>query len=1487
MSNEKNQHSSLRRWGLGIAWTFAGLVLLALLLRLSLKTSPVQHWIKNVAVSTVNQQLNAELSVDDLSGDLWKEASLSGIRLMQTDTVAEIDSIYVTYNMWAFLHGDIALSALEVYRPQAHLSQRNGQWNVGDLAPKSRESDTNSGAISINIANFTLSDGAIFVRSDSLPVESNFDIRGLAVASSLGYQDEAFDIDLRDLSFRVENTQLEQPLKVQTSASAQQDQITLEKLVFATGNSIIQSSGFANPADSSLDFELSANPISWKDIAAYTPDSLLRENAKLTLSLSGKPEQFQLALAVEAKSVESFNLSSQFEWHSNLVLQNVQAQADYFNLPALLADTTLPRLEDLNVRFSGRVDIARYQQGQGDLAFSAKQVVQPPYHFDAISGEGSVDGQRGNIKVEVWKNNQKAVANVRAEQLWENRPSIRGDINAKNIDSAYWMQDTTYAGNLSFRASFSGRGWYPKQTSWHYSLEMSSGQLMGHPITDLSVKGKVSSSAANMDARFNIHEGNVTLAVNARDILSIPAYNYNIETRDLDLGTLAGRQNFKTSLNSQIEGTGRGFDPASMQLNTSLNVDSSLVNDELIQNLSTHLLIRDSVAVVDGAQLQSTIAQGSFNLRLNMLRQSDPDNQLEFNLDVSDLDALAPLAGVEHLQARGQVKGQLSPTENESLRFLGTIDLSDIKYNDLFTTDKAQGSLEVLLQENIVYSADLDLNTPIFSGVHLQGLALKTQGQYADSTAKGQYEFEFSNPTEGRIEQSGSYALTKDSARILTTEFNVISDYRTLILEEPFNLTIQHDTLRMDTMRVSSGSEAFLEAGAPLVSATEQRAFVRGQSLNTAVIQSALLGESYFKGLLSGQFEITRKDTSLDARGELLMTEMEYRETTFDSLHVTGKVENERLDGMLSVRHEGKELVTGKANLPFKLGDPEDLSSSFFDEPVSGSLRVRGITIERFESLFAETGITQTAGILSFLGKLEGSAGEPEFTAKASLRNAKLSGVAVDSVTAGANYSHEDAELKLDASVMSLRQKAAQINARLPLYIDMKTFNVDYPQAKDSISVDIATNDLNLKALNDFLDRRTTREVVGQLNGVVHVNGAVDDLKTDGKLELRNGAVRLIPAGIKINSVNADMKFDPNQLRITNFSAKSGKGSLKASGKIALEKLVPGDLDLTVRAQNFRAANTSQYNAIINLDAKAEGSFTQPKVTGSLDFLSGFLQLQNFGEKSVETIELDSLEDDGPEVNIYDSLALDMDVGFDRRFFIRNQRYLEMEIELAGLLDLVKGSGGDLQLFGTITTPNGYARPFGKEFDLQEGSVTFSGPPDNPELMVRTRYEPPQTQEDIIIWYIIEGTVEKPKFKYESQPPMELENIISYTLFGQPFYALDSWKQVVASSGSNTTAADVALDVLLDRVEALATQKLGIDIVKIDNTNTAGETGTTITTGWYLNPKVFFAIQNVITGSTPDTGFLLEYMLRKDLKLIIRQGNDIRQGVDLKWNYDY
>lgn len=1487
MQVEEKRHSAFVQWIRRLGWTLLGLVMLGVLLRLSLKTDFVRNWAKGLIVSTANEQLNGTLTIDAINGDLWKEFTISGIQISQQDTVVSVDSVHVAYNIWALVNGQVDIYKLGIYQPYANLKQQGNLWNVQDLMKKSSDTTSSGSMFGLHIEDLNLENGVISVEADSLPVESNFTIKQLEIGSRLSFSDARYDINLRDLSFDVTNTKLDQPLRVKTAASANSNKITLEKLVLATGNSLVKSSASFSRVDSAAHLNVSAVPISWKDIASYANSLPLRQNLKVNLDINGKPSQFGLQLKAQADGLESFKIGSRFQWKQSLVLQQITASAEYINPGTFLADTTLPSLHNLNAEFSGNVNLQDYQKGSGSLQFSAHDIQQTTHHIDKISVQGNWSGPSATVDLEANQQQQNVNTHLEASQVWSDLPRISAKLKASHIDPGVWTQDTTYSGDVNFTARASGAGWYPDKQAWDYSIDLSQSHLMNQPISSLSASGKLSHVRATLDGQMKIRGGVLTFNANVQDLQANPTYKYKITSRDFDPAALTGIKDFATSLNGRITGSGRGFDPTKMQLHSSVEIDSSIVNGEYIRGLSADIAIRDTVAVVDSARLRSTIADGEFNFRMHMLHRYDSNNQLSLKLHLKDISALAPLAAIDTLAAEGNVTGKLSPDGEENLTFNGSLDLSGVKYNSLFTSDNIKGSVEARIHNNFEYKADVDLEAPTFSGLRIQDMHFKTSGDYIEPRTAGQFEFQFSSPNEGRIEQAGRYSIKGDSIRVITDTLNIVSDFRTLRLQKSFTLNIAGNTIRMDTMRVTSQDQsAFLEIGIPIINENEQRGFVRGQSLNTAVIQSCLLGESYFKGMLSGQFQIARKDTSLQARGNLLLSDIDYQGAQFDSLVVGGNINNDRMQGDLTVRNEGQQLVHGEADLPFKLGDPQNFPNAFFAESVSGQFDIKKIDIEQFRPIFNKAGITNTKGVFSFHGHLHGQAGMPQFSGDAVLHNAVLSGVPVDSVTAGLDYNHEESELHLNASVISLQQKAAQIDAQIPLFINMRTFRVDLPGEQDSIAVDVSTHNFNLAALNDFVDRQLVRNVSGELNGSVQLRGQVNDLKTDGQLVLHKGAFRLVPAGIRVDNMQSTLNFKPDKIELSHFSAGSGKGSMKASGIIAMKQLIPGDINVDVSANNFRVANTAHYNAVIDLDAKAGGTFTQPKISGKLNVISGFLELQNFGEKSVENVQLDSAET-GPNVSVYDSLSLDLDLAFNRRFYIRNKKYLDMQMELDGSVDMLKDPGKDLQIFGAINTADGYARPFGKEFKLQEGQVTFSGDPTNPKLRVRTRYEPPQTQQDIVIWYTIEGTVENPKFKYESEPPMELENIISYTLFGQPFYALDSWKQVVANSGGNTSAASVALDVLLDRVETLATQKLGIDVVKIDNNRSNGENGTSITTGWYLNPKVFFAIQNVITGSTPDTSFELEYMLQKNLKIIIRQGNGIRQGVDLKWNYDY
>ncbi|NGP87648.1 hypothetical protein G3569_04725 [Aliifodinibius halophilus] len=1477
----------MKRWGKRLLWTLGGIAVLLLLLRLSLKTALVQDWVKDTVVTSANEQIRGELTIGELSGDLWKEMKISNLYLKQNgDSLAAIDSINVAYNIWALAGGTIDISELDISHPNLKLHEEKGRWNIQDLLKES--ADTTSGGMgwAIDVNNFQLHNGILSVKSDSLLPLDSFMVKELGIASSGSYNQPYYNVNLRDLSFKLYQSKLSDPLQVATSASVDAEKLSLEKLVLATSRTMIQSSGSLTPGDSTGQLNVEASPISWKDIVTYAEGMPLRENILFSIGLEGSPEQLKTTLDMQAEGLQKLTLTSQLHWDKGIVLEKLSTDITNFDPAILFADTTLPALAQLNANFSGSVPFGDYQSGYGALQVTAHDINYASYNIDQLKGDGKLNDANATFDLELKAGEQKLAANFNAERVWSDFPIVGVQLQGDHFNPGYWTGDTTYAGDMSFNSEISGEGWYPQEQSWDYFLRINNSQLMGQPISEGTMEGQVSGSDVSLDGRFDIREGELTVMTEIENISQTPAYNYRVKSRKLDIAALMGIPDFPTAINARVSGKGEGNTIGNFELDASVDIDSSLVNGELLRNFSGRLALKDTVAIIDSTQLKSTIAEGSLKGRINVLRKYDSENELTLALQLKDMNALAPLTDVEDLAAQGRVDGRLRPVNGDDLQFMGTFDFTDATYGQLFAADRAKGALNMRMHEGVDYKLNVDLEGPIFSGFTIQDLGLQTQGAYSDSLTNGQFDLQFSSPNEGRIEQSGEYKVATDSIRVRTREYNIISDYRMLSLEAPFDVTLIGDTLRMEKMRVSSGDGAFFEMAIPVLNANRQEALIHGKSLNTAVVQSCLLGKTFFKGLLSGRMEFVREDTMLNAQGQMVLSDVEYKETSFDTLLVNANITDERLQGDLSVRHDKQELITGKANLPFQLGDPENLPVQFFDEPVSGTMNIRKISIDRFSSIFAEAGITNTTGLFSFRGTLDGKAGNPRFAADATLSEAILSGVSVDSVTAGLDYSHDEEELELDASVSSLQQKAAEIDAKLPFYINMRTFKVDLPGKKDSISVEAETNNFNLAAVNDFLDRRQFRKVKGELNGSVQVTGVLEDLKADGQLVFRNGSFRIVPAGITVRNVQSTLNFEPDRIQLEQFSAKSDKGTMSASGKVELMNMRPGAIDIDVKGQNFRIANTDQYNAVINLDAHAEGKVNQPKISGNLDFVSGFLQLQNFGEKSVETVQLDTLAKPEKNVSIYDSLALDMNVSFDRRFYIRNKRYLDMEIELDGGLDLVKEKAKSLDLFGTITTPSGYARPFGKRFNLEEGEVTFSGDPMNPELMIRTKYKPPQTQEDITIWYIIEGTVENPKFKYKSRPTMQLENIISYTIFGQPFYALNSWKQVVAGSG-NASAANVALDVLLDRVGALATKKLGIDVVKIDNIQVGEESGTQITTGWYLNPKVFLAIQNVITGSTPDTSFLLEYMLREDLKLLIRQGNGIRQGIDLKWNFDY
>lgn len=321
---------------------------------------------------------------------------------------------------------------------------------------------------------------------------------------------------------------------------------------------------------------------------------------------------------------------------------------------------------------------------------------------------------------------------------------------------------------------------------------------------------------------------------------------------------------------------------------------------------------------------------------------------------------------------------------------------------------------------------------------------------------------------------------------------------------------------------------------------------------------------------------------------------------------------------------------------------------------------------------------------------------------------------------------------------------------------------------------------------------------------------------------------------------------------------------------------------LKLKAFHYIFDLSDSYEGTINGYLNVSGTCSSSFITGQIKLGEGYVRLSNFGVRSLQNVPVDTSA--AQVINQFDSLRIDVQLQMGNEFYLYNERFLPLSAELVGTLQLVKKIDQHIHATGTLHVLNGYTKPLGQTFNLVEGMLTFSGPIDDPQLYLRNKFEPRHAELDIKIWYEIKGTVEKPTFEFYSTPTMDLKDILSYTLFNQPFYRLASIEQNLVRSVATQTAADKTTDVLLSKMEVIATSKLSVDVVRIDNTT--AESGTVITTGWYLQPDVFFAVQNIIAGR-PKVGFYLEYYLTENLKLILSQDNDYGQGIDIEYQYDY
>lgn len=1456
--------------------------------RVALKSNWLFDIVRDIAVNQANQQLNGTVFIESIRGDLLNGFVVHNIEITGDDEsqIAEIDSIAINYTLSSLIRPPYTVDTINLFGTTIWATQyEDSSWNLQNLIGEFDEPEEEPEPIFWAVNQIDIQDMNVRVRSDFLLPDGFMNVNNLNASVSGGILKDGYFANLESLELQLEEGRLPEKVEFYLSAGGNEEKFTLESLVVQTGRTILSASAsYEQPGKFNQSLELS--PLSWRDLILYADDLPLRQDLSIQLGIEGTLDAFELRFNASATGMDKTELKAGFQILDEPALKKLDLQMNNLNLPLLTGLDNLPHFKLISFAGKGDIKFENLENALFHGKLTVEQINFEPYKLDRLTSDLTLENGELELNTVLVHHGESINLNLTASRFLEEVPEWQASLNAGNVNLANWAADEDLDSELNLNLQINGSGLDPEQFQASITAIIEGNRFGSQKFSRFSFDGLVDPQNLSGDLAFQLHRGLMEIKFSAVNWQDIPGYLFELQITEFDLAEIEGLDVFQTRLNGSLRGEGRSFDTETLYLAAEMAFDSSIVNNEIIDVFRANLKIEDEFIFVDNGMLRSPIADAELSIRQHISDFLNLDNRLQFDARIKDLYPIKPLIGVDELNATGVIRGNIARNNNGILKFDGYADFDDIMVDTLFSSTKAIGSAQLLLQEIPELSLDLSFSEPSVLNVGVQDVKIHTTAKLEDNQTTGLLNFQVLNGNLSSIIHEGEFFVDSTQSILNTTGLTLSARQKTLSLIQPFELSYKDNIMRMDTLVVTSGNEdAYLRLWIPHLDSTYQKIGVATKNLNLGELQEVILEESLLEGLMSGYLEVANSSDNLKLSSSIQFFEIGYEGTRLDSLQLNAFIADEWLDLDLNGWNEDNKLIEGHLRVPFIAGDPATFDDRFFEREISGKFQLYQSSLEYWLGFIPGNAAQQTAGNITIDAELNGVAGSPELTGTLEVEQGLFSGIRVEKVGIDLNYLHDEGNIDLSGSVTKDQRHILSFQAVLPFLVDLRQTMINVPSDEDDLFMSIKTNDFDIALFNSYVDQELLRSIAGRLDGDVTITGNMANPVMNGEMRLNRGNIRVVPAGITLSEMAASILFEPDRVVLSQFTTRSGPGRLRAVGSVELDALQPGKIDIELTANQFRAINTPEYNFLINLNTKMDGTFTEPRLRGELRFLAGQVNLQNFGDRAVEVVVLEEEEETEP-FDFFNALTMELNVDFGRQFFVRSRQYLDLEFFLSGNLDLLKQKDEELQMFGTLEGLRGFARPLGRNFEMDEVAVAFFGPVDDPQLNVRTRYEPPQAP-GVHIFYVIDGTLQDPEFRFESEPELELKDILSYTLFGKPFYELDSWEQVVAGSGASPSVADLALDVLLDRVEMLASQRLGIDVVQIDNTRSGSRNTTSIKTGWYLNQRTFFAILNEVGGARPRTLFMLEYLLMDNLELIITQGDDSREGIDLRWRLDY
>ncbi len=366
-----------------------------------------------------------------------------------------------------------------------------------------------------------------------------------------------------------------------------------------------------------------------------------------------------------------------------------------------------------------------------------------------------------------------------------------------------------------------------------------------------------------------------------------------------------------------------------------------------------------------------------------------------------------------------------------------------------------------------------------------------------------------------------------------------------------------------------------------------------------------------------------------------------------------------------------------------------------------------------------------------------------------------------------------------------------------------------------------------------------------------------------------------------VGPMDARIDFAGTVARSSELRIASKRGEAALRGQISWDDPSAPVVTVRARAKGFEIDVPGVLVGRFDGDAVVEGPIMSLDADGSFVLYRALIDLpdpQNPIMREIRIRQRDAASaasDPGaePETGVYDALAGEIGLEIGDSVWLRG---LGAELELRGRLAARKARYESAALYGNVEVASGRVEVQGRWLRISSGSASFDGSTDpDPFVDATARHR----VGEVTILVRLVGPASDLELELDSEPPLPVEDQLSYLLFDRPA------AEISASEAQSVSAAAMAAsEMLLGQVGNELGREVGLDRVRlgVDDEDTPY-----VEVERRVHERVNLRYGRSLSGGGGGDRFVIEWRLFRELFLSGEQQTDGESAVDLFWRRDY